>query len=125
MSKSPSEELLIESNIFNRRSPVRRQLLGYIGCRWNASRETGEDPSFHGYQALKCSSISPGSIYPILDRLEEAGVVVSQFEDMSEGFHGRPPRKTYHPARTELGLEFKDIVSEQSKQSCGIDPSSE
>lgn len=124
MLKSSGEELLIENGIFERRSSARREILGCIGCRWNVTRERKETPAFYGYEVIKCSGVSPGSIYPVLDRLEETGIIVSQLEVMGDGFRGRPPRKIYYPNNTELGMQFDNALGERIKP-CGLETTSE
>mgnify|MGYP003555040150 CR=1 FL=1 len=79
---------------------------------------------FMGMKLIKCSGVSPGSIYPVLDRLEETGIIVSQLEVMGDGFRGRPPRKIYYPNNTELGMQFDSALGERIKP-CGLETTSE
>lgn len=52
-----------------------------------------------GYEILRETGLTSGSVYPILHRLEEAGWLVSAEEPSPE--KGRPPRRCYR--FTELG----------------------
>jgi PadR family transcriptional regulator, regulatory protein PadR len=48
----------------------------------------------HGYQLLKGTGLSSGTLYPLLVRLERAGWVTSRWEERSEP-GGRPRRRFY------------------------------
>ena len=56
------------------------------------------DPSAHryGYDLMRAARLPSGTLYPMLARLEEQGLVTSEWEsrpDRDAG--GRPPRKYY------------------------------
>ncbi len=104
--ESPSEELLIEEGLINRRSVQRRAIIGCTGCRWLKAEQQGQEPSFYGYELMKCTRIKGGTIYPILHRLANVGVIIAEQEDINAHIEGRPPRALYYPADSELGIAF-------------------
>jgi PadR family transcriptional regulator PadR len=60
------------------------------------------DPHY-GYALMRTTRLKSGSLYPILERLEHAGWVDSQWEKSNEQHEGRPPRRYYQ--LTGLGQE--------------------
>jgi|SRR5215469_12664332 len=54
-----------------------------------------EDPTVprHGYDLMKAASLPSGTLYPMLARLEDEGLVSSKWGDA--GPNGRPPRRNY------------------------------
>ena len=56
-----------------------------------------EDPAAarYGYELMKAAKIQSGTLYPMLARLAEDGLVVSEWEPHQEQTGGRPPRKWY------------------------------
>ena len=54
-----------------------------------------EDPQahHHGYDLMKATKLASGTLYPMLARLQDEGVLTSEWEPPQEG--GRPPRKVY------------------------------
>ncbi len=60
-------------------------------------REFLEDPSErqYGFELMERCKISSGSLYPILIRLERAGWIVGQHEEIDPSKEGRPARKYY------------------------------
>lgn len=63
----------------------------------NVLREFLEDPSErqYGFELMQRCGISSGSLYPILIRLERAGWIVGQHEEIDTSAQGRPARKYY------------------------------
>ena len=61
------------------------------------------DPSAprYGYDLMKASGLPSGTLYPMLSRLQEQGLVTSAWEAAEAG--GRPPRRYYR--LTEEGIE--------------------
>jgi PadR family transcriptional regulator, regulatory protein PadR len=58
---------------------------------------------YYGYALMRATRLKSGSLYPILERLESAGWVDSQWEEIDETKEGRPPRRYYQ--LTALGQE--------------------
>ena len=58
----------------------------------------------HGFDVLDATGLESGTVYPILRRLEDAGLVRSQWEPVRAARDaGRPPRRYYE--LTGLGAE--------------------
>ncbi|MEM8918430.1 MAG: PadR family transcriptional regulator [Pseudomonadota bacterium] len=47
----------------------------------------------HGYEIMQLAGIKPGTLYPMLARLEDQDMLVSHWQDA--GVEGRPPRHIY------------------------------
>lgn len=47
----------------------------------------------HGYEIMQMAGIKPGTLYPMLARLEDRGILVSHWQEL--GVEGRPPRHIY------------------------------
>jgi PadR family transcriptional regulator, regulatory protein PadR len=55
------------------------------------------DPSatHYGYDLMKAARLPSGTLYPMLARLEQEGLVESEWEAQRSDAGGRPPRKYY------------------------------
>jgi PadR family transcriptional regulator, regulatory protein PadR len=55
------------------------------------------DPSapHYGYDLMKAAKLPSGTLYPMLARLQQDGLVGSEWEAQREDAGGRPPRKYY------------------------------
>ena len=55
------------------------------------------DPSArqYGYDLMKAAKLPSGTLYPMLARLEEEGLMTSKWEARRDDASGRPPRKYY------------------------------
>jgi DNA-binding PadR family transcriptional regulator len=49
----------------------------------------------YGYDLMKAARLPSGTLYPMLARLEDQGLVTSAWEPHREESAGRPPRKYY------------------------------
>ena len=49
-----------------------------------------------GADISRAAGLLPGTLYPILKRLEDGGWVVSEWEDIDPKTEGRPRRRFYH-----------------------------
>ena len=56
-----------------------------------------EDPGQprYGFELMRRTGLASGSLYPMLARLEEAGLLTSGKEDIDPHAEGRPPRRHY------------------------------
>lgn len=106
MSISPAETYLKDQGHITRSSPQRRQLLGCLGCRLSRQSDVGATPEAYGYQIMKCTGMKAGVVFPLLGRLEAAGVIQSSREEINASVAGTPPRRLYRVAETSLGEEF-------------------
>jgi len=57
------------------------------------------DAEWYGLSLSKRSGLKPGTIYPILARLLEAGWVERRWEDIDPAQEGRPKRRLYRLTR--------------------------
>ena len=74
------------------------------------SAGTGE---LYGYEIIKATGLSGGTVYPILGRLEDAGWIDSRREQIIPKEAGRPPRRYYHltdPGKTAAVAEMERIA---------------
>jgi len=55
------------------------------------------DPSaqHYGYDLMKAARLPSGTLYPMLARLQQEGLVDSEWEEPRQDAGGRPPRKYY------------------------------
>ncbi|GAA0975974.1 hypothetical protein GCM10009551_010310 [Nocardiopsis tropica] len=49
----------------------------------------------YGFDLMKDTSLKSGTLYPILARLQKAGWLTAQWEDIDEKAEGRPARRFY------------------------------
>ncbi len=49
----------------------------------------------YGYDLMKAARLPSGTLYPMLARLQQQGLVESEWETRREDAGGRPPRKYY------------------------------
>jgi PadR family transcriptional regulator PadR len=49
----------------------------------------------YGFDLMKDTALKSGSLYPILARLQKAGWLVAEWEDVDEKAEGRPARRFY------------------------------
>lgn len=76
-----------------------------------------EDPtaSHYGTEIGKAARLSGGSLYPLLLRLEQAGVLESGWEDVDPSEVGRPRRRLYW--LTGEGAEYARRELQEAQQS--------
>jgi DNA-binding PadR family transcriptional regulator len=55
------------------------------------------DPTMphYGYDLMKAARVPSGTLYPMLARLQQEGLIDSEWEDPRPDVGGRPPRKYY------------------------------
>jgi PadR family transcriptional regulator PadR len=56
---------------------------------------TDTSAQHYGYDLMKAARLPSGTLYPMLARLQEQGLVTSQWEPQPDDAGGRPPRKYY------------------------------
>jgi PadR family transcriptional regulator PadR len=49
----------------------------------------------YGYDLMKAAKLPSGTLYPMLARLADQGLVTSEWESQPDDASGRPPRKYY------------------------------
>lgn len=63
----------------------------------------------HGYEIMQATGIKPGTLYPMLARLEDQETLVSRWQETN--VEGRPPRHIY--SLTEAGrILASDLINE-------------
>lgn len=102
----PAEELLIAKGAAERRTAMRRAVLGCIGCQWLRT-DTPEDQRsvVYGYDVARCTGLPEATVYAVLRKLKVAGAAQSE-RVLNPAGEGLPPRTVYVPADTELGRAF-------------------
>ena len=77
----------------------------------------------YGYDLMKVARLPSGTLYPMLARLEDEGLVATQWEERREDAAGRPPRRYYRltgegarVARLELAQAAARNTSRRSPQ---------
>jgi hypothetical protein len=106
--ENPAEEFLYRNNLISKRSAAQRLVLGCIGCRWVNSIDQGKEPEFYGLEVVRCSGMGSGTVYTILGRLAEAGVILKEREDIDPPAPARPARQLYYPVASDDGVEFAE-----------------
>jgi PadR family transcriptional regulator, regulatory protein PadR len=83
------------------------------------------DPSaqHYGYDLMKAAKLPSGTLYPMLARLQQDGLVDSEWEAQREDAGGRPPRKYYRltaeglrVARLELAQAASAAPARRARQ---------
>ena len=49
----------------------------------------------YGFEMMRVTGLPSGTVYPLLRRLEHAGLVFSTWEDVDPSEEGRPQRRVY------------------------------
>lgn len=106
MSEANGEEFLKANGLIKNSSSQRQKLLGCLGCRWNRAEASGNDPVAYGLQIIKCNGFQSGTIYPLLQKLEAANVIISAWENVGAKAPRRALRREYSPAESYLGQAF-------------------
>ena len=74
----------------------------------------------YGYDLMKAARLQSGTLYPMLGRLQDEGLVTSQWE--AQPPDGRPPRKYYQLTGEGVRvarLELARACQAASRTSCG------
>jgi DNA-binding PadR family transcriptional regulator len=82
------------------------------------------DPSarHYGYDLMKAAHLPSGTLYPMLARLHDEGLVTSRWEPQPEAAAGRPPRKYYQLTAEGIRiarLEFAQAASAAARPARG------
>jgi DNA-binding PadR family transcriptional regulator len=72
-----------------------------------------DDPAtpVHGYRLMQTTGYPSGKTYPILARLEAAGWLASEAEDVNPSDAGRPPRRMYWLTTEGAGRATREMAS--------------
>lgn len=104
-NQNSSQEFLIEHGVVAKRSVKQKQILGCIACCWNRTEQQTERAQVYGYEIAQCQNIESGTMYPVLNRIEDAGLVETEIEVRVT--RGRPVRRYIVPSATNIGQEFR------------------
>jgi PadR family transcriptional regulator, regulatory protein PadR len=76
-----------------------------------------EDPTNerYGLEVGQTAGLRGGSLYPVFGRLEDAGLLVSRWEETDPSEAGRPRRRLYR--LTPGGLEYARLAVAEARQS--------
>jgi len=74
------------------------------------------DPSalHYGYDLMKAAKLPSGTLYPMLARLQQDGLVDSEWEAQREDAGGRPPRKFYRLTAEGLRVARLELAQASS-----------
>ncbi len=67
----------------------------------------------YGFDVMDATGLPDGTVYPILRRLEERGVLVGQWESEEEAKADRRPPRRYYELTPE-GSEYVELALERS-----------
>lgn len=72
----------------------------------------------YGFEIMRAAHLQSGTVYPLLRRLEAAGLVSSRWERAAEAHEeGRPPRRYYQATedgRTALAEARERVLAQQA-----------
>jgi PadR family transcriptional regulator, regulatory protein PadR len=89
------------------------------------------DPSapHYGYDLMRAAKLPSGTLYPMLARLQQDGLVDSEWEAQREDAGGRPPRKYYRltaeglrVARLELAQAASSATARRAGRGAATQP---
>jgi PadR family transcriptional regulator PadR len=76
----------------------------------------------YGYDLMKAARLPSGTLYPMLARLQEQGLVTSQWEPQPDDAGGRPPRKYYQLTGEGVRVARLELAQAASAASGGAAP---
>ena len=82
-----------------RKRPCSEQTRAVLGCLAEGPR-----PWCHGYELARATGLKSGTLYPILIRLSDRGLLESKWQPSESS--GKPPRHLYR--LTARGAEFAE-----------------
>ena len=71
----------------------------------------------HGYDMMKAAGLASGTLYPLLMRLRDAGLVEAQWQEPA--LPGRPPRHAYRITAAGIEAAAEARRQESSKRVAG------
>jgi PadR family transcriptional regulator, regulatory protein PadR len=91
-------------------------------CRLGAVKLTGPlervlrvlvaDPaaSHYGYDLMRATRLPSGTLYPMLARLQQEGIVAARWEEQRPDAGGRPPRKYYRLTAEGVRVASRELA---------------
>jgi PadR family transcriptional regulator PadR len=76
-----------------------------------------ERPSeqLYGLEIMRAAGVRSGSLYPILDRLEQSGLLVGEWEDVDPRSAGRPRRRHYRLTGQGVAVATRELRAAQER----------
>jgi PadR family transcriptional regulator, regulatory protein PadR len=96
-------------------SPQTRLLLAVLSAEPRTWR--------HGYELAKQTGLSSGTLYPLLMRLHEQGLLAARWSETEQ--RGRPPRHLYRPTAAGLALARDQAAQQPSAELSAARPTHE
>ena len=69
----------------------------------------------YGRELAGAAGLSPGSVYPILDKLEHAEMLLSEWEDIDVSEVGRPARRYWRFTARGAEVAREDLAARMAK----------
>jgi DNA-binding PadR family transcriptional regulator len=91
---------------------MRRQVTGPLLKVLQALLESPSDEKY-GLEIFRATKVKPGTLYPLLERLEDGGMLESRWEAQDESTSGGPRRRFYRLTATGVH-EARQIVLEHA-----------
>jgi PadR family transcriptional regulator, regulatory protein PadR len=76
----------------------------------------GLDRELYGLELVDATGLPPGTIYPIMARLESAGWVSSRWEDIEPEAKGRPRRRYYRLTANGVAQARSALASSDARR---------
>lgn len=70
----------------------------------------------YGYDLMKATRLPSGTLYPMLARLQQEGLVTSKWEEQRQDSGGRPPRKYYRLTGEGARVARLELASASSRR---------
>ncbi len=106
---NPTEEFLMGVGALNRRSSTQREVLGCIACKCGGP-DSENSNGVWGYQIIRCTGLGASTVYPILQRLEDADVLTSAKETVNSMDPDKPPRRLHMLSTSALGIDVRTFL---------------
>ncbi len=107
----PAEAFLLNQGLVSKHTEQRAAILTCLGCRILSNAAEGGELVTYGGEIKRCTGIGSGTVAPTLNALEQIGVLISAYEVENPATMGRPLRRLYGPAPTELGQAFQQTLT--------------
>jgi PadR family transcriptional regulator, regulatory protein PadR len=88
------------------------------GALERALRVFLEDPAAprYGYDLMKAARLPSGTLYPMLARLEDDGLVTASWETREGDGSGRPPRKYYQLTSDGVRVARAELAQQSARR---------
>src|SRR5918997_7198725 len=76
----------------------------------------GHEGQLYGLELVEATGLPPGTIYPIMARLESAGWVSSRWEETGQEAKGRPRRRYYRLTADGVAQARAALASSEARR---------